>query len=254
MVSHYFDTACLLSHTYLIECSGKNPYCIDKNYASVFIIWDKMFGTFAPEDEKVSYGLTTPVRSFDPLTLQFGHYYSLLKEVVSASSWKNRLFLVIKGPGWKPDDSIFTTTPSTSPAKEIKGLESEGSLVIQVYCAIHFFIVLLLHVQLSQQMTHVSQAMLLLVFSFVFMSLTSFGGLMEGKKWCEMLELSRCFLFVFLDQNLLPVNEPHLSFLTICVKLAFFLSLLYWTVHHLNEMKFLDKISKGAPRVRPIRD
>ena len=213
-----------------------------------------MFGTFAPESEKVSYGLTTPVRSFDPLTLQFGHYYSLVREVVSASSWKNKLFLVIKGPGWKPDDSIATTTPVASPVNEIKGFEAEGSLMIQLYCATHFFIVLLLHVQLSQQMTHVSQPILLLVFSFVFMSLTSFGALMERKKWCEMLEFSRCFLFLFVDQNMMLINEPHLSFLPTCVKLAFFLSLLYWTVHHLNEMKFVDKIWKGAPRVRPIRD
>ncbi len=51
---------------------GRNPYCIDKNYAGVLIIWDRMFGTFAAEKktEKVAYGLVHPVESFDPFYVQ----------------------------------------------------------------------------------------------------------------------------------------------------------------------------------------
>ncbi|KAM4791067.1 alkylglycerol monooxygenase isoform 3-T3 [Cyanocitta cristata] len=49
---------------------GRNPYCIDKNYGGTLIIWDRIFGTFEAEDEKVVYGLTHPVNSFDPIMLQ----------------------------------------------------------------------------------------------------------------------------------------------------------------------------------------
>ncbi len=51
---------------------GRNPYCIDKNYGGVLIIWDRLFGTFAAEreNEEVAYGLVHPINTFDPLEIQ----------------------------------------------------------------------------------------------------------------------------------------------------------------------------------------
>ncbi|XP_064205879.1 alkylglycerol monooxygenase isoform X2 [Anguilla rostrata] len=49
---------------------GRNRYCIDKNYAGTLIIWDRIFGTFAPEGDKVVYGLTKQIKSFDPIYVQ----------------------------------------------------------------------------------------------------------------------------------------------------------------------------------------
>lgn len=50
---------------------GRNPQYIDKNYAGILIIWDKLFGTFVPEEETVIYGITKPVNSFNPLKVTF---------------------------------------------------------------------------------------------------------------------------------------------------------------------------------------
>ena len=50
---------------------GRNPQYIDKNYAGVLIVWDKLFGTFEPEVETVRYGVTKPVNSFNPITVTF---------------------------------------------------------------------------------------------------------------------------------------------------------------------------------------
>ncbi|CAF1688914.1 unnamed protein product, partial [Adineta ricciae] len=51
---------------------GRNPYCIDKNYAGVFIVWDRLFGTFAAEreNEQIAYGLIHPISTFDPIETQ----------------------------------------------------------------------------------------------------------------------------------------------------------------------------------------
>uniref|UniRef100_A0A0R3S3V8 Fatty acid hydroxylase domain-containing protein n=1 Tax=Elaeophora elaphi TaxID=1147741 RepID=A0A0R3S3V8_9BILA len=59
---------------------GRNPYCIDRNYAAVFIIWDKMFGTFEPERqlEKPVYGTINQERTFNQIYLQFHTLYELL--------------------------------------------------------------------------------------------------------------------------------------------------------------------------------
>ena len=70
---------------------GRNPFCIDKNYAGVLIIWDRMFGTFQSEydtDEKVQYGLVQNIRSFDPTYIQFGYLQNIfIKARIHGHDW-----------------------------------------------------------------------------------------------------------------------------------------------------------------------
>lgn len=249
-----------MSHTpfpLIVMMTGRNRYCIDKNYASVFIIWDKMFGTFAAEGEKVVYGLTTPVQTFDPLTLQLGHYSDLIKRFTTTSGWKNKLSVLVKGPGWEPGKprlGLINDIPDINSQSDIAPYQPNQSLSRQLYCAIHFFIVLFFHVQLTESVTRLTQTLLLLVFAFIFISLTSFGALMEGKKLGEKLELFRCFFFVFLDQALVPKTACGHTLLSLAVKLFFFASLLFWTVRHLNEIQIFEKILKDVSKVRPIKN
>ncbi|KAK5977495.1 hypothetical protein GCK32_002201 [Trichostrongylus colubriformis] len=58
---------------------GRNPYCIDRNYGGVLIIWDRLFGTYEPErkDEEIAYGLVTPVASFNQLWCQFFEFKAI---------------------------------------------------------------------------------------------------------------------------------------------------------------------------------
>ena len=66
---------------------GRNPFCIDKNYAGVLIIWDRMFGTFASEfstTEKIQYGLVTNLQTFDPLTIQFSYTQHVIQRFIAA--------------------------------------------------------------------------------------------------------------------------------------------------------------------------
>ncbi len=61
---------------------GRNPYCIDKNYGGVLIIWDRLFGTFAAEreNEEIAYGLIHPINTFDPLETQVNTDVYLIEE------------------------------------------------------------------------------------------------------------------------------------------------------------------------------
>ena len=85
---------------------GNNPIYLDKNYAGILIIWDRMFGTFQPElkEEKVVYGLTTNIKTFNLLKIAFNEWIGMLKDVfTSNTSFINRLKYLIKPPGWKHD-------------------------------------------------------------------------------------------------------------------------------------------------------
>ncbi len=58
---------------------GSNPIYIDKNFGGVLIIWDKLFGTYQPETEKVQYGLTTGFVSYNPFMLMAQGFIELFK-------------------------------------------------------------------------------------------------------------------------------------------------------------------------------
>lgn len=82
---------------------GRDPKYIDQNYAGVFIIWDKLFGTFTEEEERPTYGITKPVASWNPLYVNFAHYIDLYKQVREAKSWKDTGNMLLRHPGWMPD-------------------------------------------------------------------------------------------------------------------------------------------------------
>lgn len=88
-----------------------NPKYLDANYAGVLIIWDKMFGTFVPEDdaEKPRYGIVKNLGTFNPLVIAFHEWIGLIKDLASARSLRDVLGYTLGPPGWSPDGSRMTS-------------------------------------------------------------------------------------------------------------------------------------------------
>lgn len=82
---------------------GRDPKYIDKNYAGVFIIWDRMFGTFKEEEERPTYGITKSLNSWNPVYANFAHYMDLFGYVKQSKSWSDTKKMLFKHPGWLPD-------------------------------------------------------------------------------------------------------------------------------------------------------
>ncbi|MCA9767054.1 MAG: sterol desaturase family protein [Carnobacterium sp.] len=81
-----------------------NPQYLDRNHAGIFIIWDKLFGTFEPEVEKPIYGLTKNIGTFNPLYVAFHEWMAMFKDAfMSKTSLGKRLLYFIKPPGWRHD-------------------------------------------------------------------------------------------------------------------------------------------------------
>ena len=59
---------------------ARNPKYLDKNYAGMFIIWDRMFGTFQPEEEQPVYGITKPLQSWNPLWANLAAWVELFED------------------------------------------------------------------------------------------------------------------------------------------------------------------------------
>lgn len=81
---------------------GSNPEYIDKNYAGIFIIWDKLFGTFEEEKAPVKYGVTTPINTINPLKVFFIGFINIGKNALSQSGMVNKVKVLLMPPGWQP--------------------------------------------------------------------------------------------------------------------------------------------------------
>ena len=89
---------------------GRNPKYLDTNYAGVFIIWDKMFGTFQPEEETPDYGLVQNLGTFNPLRVAFHEWANMLRDIFAPNlTLKQRLAYAFKPPGWSHDGSRKTS-------------------------------------------------------------------------------------------------------------------------------------------------
>ena len=82
---------------------GANKQYIDKNYAGILIIWDRMFKTFEPEIRQLQYGLTKNIRTNNPVKMAYGELAQIAKDVAQADNFNERLRYVFAAPGWTPD-------------------------------------------------------------------------------------------------------------------------------------------------------
>ena len=76
---------------------GSNEQYIDKNYGNLLIIWDRMFGTFEPEKEKVKFGLVNNVNTFNPTKITFMAWSSMIEDINNKQSL-GEVLRIIFGP------------------------------------------------------------------------------------------------------------------------------------------------------------
>jgi alkylglycerol monooxygenase len=117
-----------------------NAQYVDKNYGAIFIIWDRMFGTFAEEKEKCVYGTIEPLNSWDPIW-SVGHvFWKLLKDAIATRSRTDKLKIWFMPPGWKPDDLIVHTQLKTAPAIENPLYNPPMNRMTVLFACCHFIV------------------------------------------------------------------------------------------------------------------
>jgi sterol desaturase/sphingolipid hydroxylase (fatty acid hydroxylase superfamily) len=94
---------------------GSNARYLDRNHAGILIVWDRLFGTFEPEGERVRYGLTKNISSHHPVHVAFHEFGALWADVRRARTWRARLGHLLRGPGWAPEPD-WPAAPARPPA------------------------------------------------------------------------------------------------------------------------------------------
>ncbi len=92
---------------------GSNPQYLDTNYGGIVIIWDRLFGSFVPEDAPVTYGLTTNIDTYNPVRVAWQEFYAIGRDVVRAGSWSDRWRYAFGSPGWAGSVAVDPAAPES---------------------------------------------------------------------------------------------------------------------------------------------
>jgi hypothetical protein len=177
---------------------GSNPKYIDKNHAGTLIIWDRLFGTFQKEEEEVVYGITSPLASWNPVWANFHYWIELFDTLKNSKGWKEKLSVFLRSPGWFPESMGGRQYP-----KEINlGTYVKYSPVYESKFNAYIFFQFVLTLSIASILLFTASKLSLLQLSsnsiLVILGLTSYGALMEQKKWAKTMEFSRLFLWLIL--------------------------------------------------------
>ena len=79
---------------------GSNRRYLDRNHGGILILWDRLFGTFEPERERVVYGLTTNIETHNPVRIATHEWVAIARDVFRSRTWRDRVSYLVRGPGW----------------------------------------------------------------------------------------------------------------------------------------------------------
>lgn len=194
---------------------AQNPVYMDRNYGGVFIIWDRLFGTFQEEldEEPVIFGVTTPLASWNPLWANLQFYVQLWRDAVRAASWWDKLRIWFMPTGWRPAD-VAAQYPLAKPdLASFRKFEVPLGRGRQCYAALQFAVYVLGVTGLLMQAPQVSYAALMIGCAWVAYGLYAIGVWLENRpsatalEWLRLL-LNAPLLAAALALGLLPAGLP----------------------------------------------
>lgn len=172
---------------------AQNPLYLDRNYGGVFILWDRLFGTFQEEDacEPVVFGVTTPLASWNPLWANLQFYVQLWEDARHTDSLWDKLRIWFMPTGWRPAD-VAARYPQAKPdLARFRKFEIPLRRGLQIYVVAQFAVYVALGSYLMQVAEQVSAAALVLGWTVMAFGLFVLGAALEDRPWARRLELAR---------------------------------------------------------------
>ncbi|MEP6583045.1 MAG: sterol desaturase family protein [Ginsengibacter sp.] len=169
-----------------------NPLYIDKNFSQIFIIWDKIFGTYQEELSDVTpvYGITRPVRTWNPVKINFLHLWLLIKDAWNAKAGKDKLRIWFMPLGWRPADVI-----ERFPVYKIEDVYNfekynpKYSFEMLAWCWVQLVTVLLFTSYLFANIALISTPGIFLYGLFIFLNVYAFTELMDRNRYAIIWEI-----------------------------------------------------------------
>lgn len=182
-----------------------NEQYLDKNFSDFLIVWDKLFGTFEPEQEDCIYGMYNPPRSWNPLVINFHYFRVLWLDAVATQIWTDKFLVWFMPAGWRPRDLPPFDHEAITVQKQLKYQSpmfagSRAYLILQAITAIPFTVMIISpEIGLSTTARWIGGVLL-------WMHIVNWGGILEARKWALASELCRLTVTFAYFVWLMPSN------------------------------------------------
>ena len=189
---------------------GVNPKYQDRNYAGVFIVFDKWFGTFEVEDdaEPVVYGTTKPLESWNPVAANLQVFRYLWQDLKQVSRWSDRVRLVFGRPGWRPAELGGPIMPAPVSVHSVQKFDPPVPRPLAGYGLLQFVLATSAAVALLRNAATLPKQEAAAMAFLVMVSLVGVAGIFERAKWTWPLESARLISFVVIGGALVVARSP----------------------------------------------
>ena len=173
-----------------------NPKYIDKNHAGVFMIWDRMFGTFKAEEdpEEIIYGITTQFKSWNPVWANYHYYVEMWDKATQMKTWRDRLHIIIARPGWLPDYMGGYQSPKEVDTTVYTKYDADTSNLFKAYGVLQFVLTLVGSIAYLDHFSTISSFYKWLFAAVIVLSVMIIGAIFEQRKWIVWAEIARLLL------------------------------------------------------------
>ncbi|MFT4623220.1 MAG: alkylglycerol monooxygenase [Myxococcota bacterium] len=170
---------------------GTNPEYLDKNYAGVLIIWDRLFGTFEREEAAPVYGTVKPLESFNPLWANVWYAWMLVKDSAAAPSAWQAAKVWWAHPGWRPDGLPPYPAPEPVSREAQRKYDPALSPGLAGYIIAQFVPIGVAMVGMLMVRDTADWGVLIALASAILAANLTWGGLFERRSWAPGAELAR---------------------------------------------------------------
>lgn len=206
---------------------AQNAIYIDRNYGGVFIVWDRLFGSYQEEleDDLPIYGIRGALNSWNPLWANVQIYKQLIDDCRHTENWWHKLTIWFRRTGWRPPDIVEQYPLNKTDLSNFKKFDTPLSTTTKVYAVMAYVFnagVGLALVVNSELLNPVQQ---LLIIVFILISTFLVGAMLEGRVFAPKFELMKHTIFIVLSVILLPINALSIGGILLALACIFTIAL-----------------------------
>jgi len=200
-----------------------NPEYMDKNHSQIFIIWDKLFGTFQEELESVPavFGITRPAQTWNPIRINFQHLWLMITDAWRSENWQDKFTIWFKPTGWRPEN--FEEKYPVNKIKNVYDFEKYGvqySKKMMFWAVSQALTTLLFITYLFNSIAKIGLPNIFVYGAFIFITIYSYTELMDARKFSiywESLRFSIGIAIIYWFGDWFGLNRifPFASYLII---------------------------------------
>lgn len=169
---------------------AQNQIYLDRNYGGVFIIWDRIFGSFQQEmeQEKAIFGVRKALRSWNPFWANLQIYSQLCKDSIRTQRWSDKLRVWFGRTGWRPADVSASDPIEPVDLAQFQRYDTALTTATKIYAILQYVVTAMLSVFLMMNAASMTLIQQLLLASLVIFSSVNLAWLMENRNFAKQLE------------------------------------------------------------------